>query len=141
MEAIREKVLGRLFHGKAIASANIRNRYMRQIGLRVEILFNILFLTAVAMFLLGIIAFKVAERFALQGKIEGVESIIAAFDSLYAKEGNLEDGIDFLKDVLEPGAWGVVADDQNRTVFHADSTQPPAGLTDPLIIEVMKTRR
>ena len=141
MEAIREKVLGRLFHGKAIASANIRNRYMRQIGLRVEILFNILFLTAVAMFLLGIIAFKVTERFALQGKIEGVESIIAAFDSLYTKEGNLEDGIDFLKDVLEPGAWGVVADDQNRTVFHADSTQPPAGLTDPLIIEVMKTRR
>jgi signal transduction histidine kinase len=114
---------------------------MRQIGLRVEILFNILFLTAVAMFLIGIIAFKVTERFALQGKIEGVESIIAAFDSLYSKEGNLESSINFLKDVLEPGAWGVVADDQKRTVFHTDSAQPPVGITDPLIIEVMKTRR
>lgn len=114
---------------------------MRQIGLRVEILFNILFLTAVAMFLIGIIAFKVTERFALQGKIEGVESIIAAFDSLYAKEGNLESGMTFLKDVLEPGAWGVIAGDEKRSVFHTDSTRPPISITDPLIIEVMKTGR
>ncbi len=114
---------------------------MRQIGLRVEILFNILFLTAVAMFLLGIIAFKVTERFALQGKIEGVQSIITSFDSLYGKDGNFESGISFLKEVLEPGAWGVIATDQKRTVFNTDSSNGAASITDPLLIEVMKTRR
>jgi signal transduction histidine kinase len=114
---------------------------MRQLGLRAEILFNILFLTAVAMFLLGIIAYKVTERFALQGKIEGVKSVIAVFESLYAKENNIEGGIEFLEDVLEPGAWGVIADNQGRRFFNTNSDKPAVSTTDPLIIEVMKTGR
>jgi len=114
---------------------------MRQIGLRAEILFNILCLTAVAMFLVGIIAFKVTERFVLQGRIEGVKSIIAVFGSLYAKDGDMERGIDFLKDALEPGAWGVIADSQRRIVFHTGSGRTDGSITDPLIIEVMKSGR
>ena len=114
---------------------------MRQIGLRLEILFNILFLTAVAMFLIGIIAFKVTERFALQGKIDGAKSIIAAFESLYAKDGDLESRFDLLKDFLEPGAWMVISDRQTRRVFHADSTKEVKNIADPLILEVMKTGR
>ena len=126
-------------HGNSGKKKNIKN--MRQIGLRLEILFNILFLTAVAMFLIGIIAFKVTERFALQGKIDGAKSIIAAFESLYAKDVDLESRFDLLKDFLEPGAWMVISDRQTRRVFHADSTQEVKNIADPLILEVMKTGR
>jgi signal transduction histidine kinase len=114
---------------------------MRQVGLRTEILFTVLFITAVAMFLIGIIAFKITERFALQGKIEGVRSVIAAFEALYAKDSNVENSVNFLKDALEPGAWGVIADDHARSVFYTDSTKSVGSVTDPLILEVMKTGR
>ncbi|HEX3034679.1 MAG TPA: ATP-binding protein [Thermodesulfobacteriota bacterium] len=113
---------------------------MRQLGLRVEILFNILFLTAVAMLLLGIIAFKVTERFALQGEISGAKSKIAAFEALYSKNGDIQTGIDFLKNVLEPGAWGVISDGKQRSVFHTDSNRN-GNPTDPTILHVMKTGR
>lgn len=112
---------------------------MRQIGLRVEILFNVLFLTAVAMFLIGIIAFKITESFALQGKIEGAKSIIAAFESLYNREGNVHDEFNSLKDALEPGTWIVILDRGKTSVFHTNSDQPAKGVTDPIILEVMKT--
>jgi methyl-accepting chemotaxis protein len=112
---------------------------MRQTGLRVEILFNVLFLTAVAMFLIGIIAFKITESSALQGKIEGAKSIIAAFESLYNREGDVQNEFDSLKDVLEPGAWIVISDRQKTSVFHTDSDQPARNITDPIILEVMKT--
>src|ERR1700756_5069485 len=114
---------------------------MKQIGLRVEILFNILFLTAVAMFLIGIIAFKITERFALQGRIDGAKSIIAAFESLYAKDGDVQNEFHSLKDVLEPGAWVVIWDRGRTSVFHTDSDQSQSAknITDPIILEVMKT--
>ncbi|HXG30242.1 MAG TPA: ATP-binding protein [Thermodesulfobacteriota bacterium] len=114
---------------------------MRQIGLRAEILFNILFLTAVAMFLVGIMAFKVTERFALQGRIDGIKSIISVFVSLYAKDSDMERGISFLKDALGPGAWGVIADTQRRVVFYTGPDRAEKSTTDPLIIEVMKSGR
>jgi two-component system NtrC family sensor kinase len=112
---------------------------MRQIGLRVEILFNVLFLTAVAMFLTGIIAFKITENSALQGKIEGAKSIIAAFESLYNRDGDARNEFDSLRDVLEPGTWIVISDRQKTSAFHTDSDQPLKSITDPIILEVMKT--
>jgi len=97
---------------------------MRQIGLRTEILFNILFLTAVAMLLIGIIAFIVTGRSAVQGKVEGVKSIITAFNTIYTQDGDIKNGINFLKEVLGPGSWGVIFEKQNgRTSFSTDPSQ------------------
>lgn len=112
---------------------------MRQTGLRIEILFNVLFLTAVAMFLTGIIAFKITENSALQGKIEGAKSIIAAFESLYNRDSDIRNEFDSLRDVLEPGTWIVISDRQKTSTFHTDSDQPAKSVTDPIILEVMKT--
>lgn len=115
---------------------------MRQLGLRVEILFNILFLTAVAMLLIGIIAFKVTERFALQGRIDGTRSIISAFEALYSENGDVETGIGFLKSVLEPGAWGVISDGEKRRLFHTGSAKSePKSITEPIILDAMKSGR
>jgi signal transduction histidine kinase len=91
------------------------------------------------MFLIGIIAFKITERFALQGKIDGAKSIIAAFESLYTQDDSIKSGISFLKGVLEPGAWIVVSDRRKTSVFNTDSDRSAKNVTDPLILEVMKT--
>ncbi|MER3445870.1 MAG: hypothetical protein C4291_03100 [Candidatus Dadabacteria bacterium] len=112
---------------------------MRQTGLRVEILFNVLFLTVVAMFLIGIIAFKITESFALQGRIEGAKSIIAALESLYNRDGNIQNEFNSLKDILEPGTWIAIIDMRKTSVFHTDSDYSDKGITDPIILEVMKT--
>lgn len=112
---------------------------MRQTGLRVEILFNVLFLTAVAMFLIGVIAFKITESSALQGKIEGAKSIIAAFESLYKRGSTVQNELDSLKNVLEPGAWIVISDGQKTSAFYTDSDHSKKGITDPMILEVTKT--
>ncbi|HSE84057.1 MAG TPA: hypothetical protein VLB01_05885 [Thermodesulfobacteriota bacterium] len=113
---------------------------MRQLGLRVEILFNILFLTAVAMLVLGIIAFKVTERFALQGEISGAESKIAAFEALYRKNGDMQTAIEFLKSVLDPGAWAVISDGKKGGMFSTDSGRK-GRLPDPAVLHVMNTGR
>jgi len=113
---------------------------MRQIGLRTEILFNILFLTAVAMLLIGIIAFIVTGRSAVQGKVEGVKSIITAFNTIYTQDGDIKNGINFLKEALGPGSWGVIFEKQNgRTSFSTDPSQNIENTADPRILEVMKT--
>jgi two-component system, NtrC family, sensor kinase len=112
---------------------------MRQIGLRAEILVNILFITAVAMFLIGIIAFKVTERFALAGKIESVDAIITALEDSYLAENDVEGGIGFLKKALNPGAWGVVAYDGRRIYFSTSAGKSEGSETDPLILESMRT--
>lgn len=112
---------------------------MRQTGLRIEILFNVLFLTAVAMFLIGIIAFKITESSALQGKIEGAKSIITAFESLYKRGNNVQNELDYLKNVLEPGAWIVISDSHKTSAFYTDSDHSGKGITDPMILEVTKT--
>lgn len=112
---------------------------MRQIGLRAEILVNILFITAVAMFLIGIIAFKVTERFAVQGKIESVDTIIAALEDSYLKKNDIAGGIGFLKGALNPGAWGVIAVSGKRVFFRTSDGQNEGSETDPLILEAMRT--
>ncbi|MDA2920238.1 ATP-binding protein [Desulfobacterota bacterium AH_259_B03_O07] len=113
---------------------------MRQIGLRAEILFNILFLAAVAMLLIGIIAFIVTGRSAVQGKAEGVKSIIRVFNAIYTQEGDIKNGINFMKEVLGPGSWGVIVDKRNERIFFSnDSSQTLENTSDPRILEVMKT--
>ncbi len=116
---------------------------MRPIGLRAELLLNILLLTAVAMFLVGVIAFKVTERFALQGQIDGLESVAAAFDDAYLEEGDTEEGVEFVKEVLEPGAWGVVARGGKRTEFSkpGEELDESANKSDPLILEAINSGR
>lgn len=113
---------------------------MRQIGLRAEILVNILFITAVAMFLIGIIAFKLTERFALQGKVEGIRSIITAAEESYFTDNDIEGGIEFLKEVLNPGAWGVIARGNERTLFSTSEYKGGEGKTDPLIMQSLTSR-
>lgn len=113
---------------------------MREIGLRAEILINILFLTAVAMLLLGIIAFIVTGRSALGGKINSVKSSITAFGSIYSDESNAKKGIEFLKDVLGPGSWGLIAEKNgSRISFNSGPRNGFVVPTDPRILEVMKT--
>ncbi|MBI4228486.1 MAG: hypothetical protein HY693_02065 [Deltaproteobacteria bacterium] len=113
---------------------------MREIGLRAEILINILFLTAVGMLLLGIIAFIVTGRSALQGKINGIKSTITAFNTIYSNESDIEKGINFLKDVLGPGSWGMITDKNGkRTTFNTDSKNNFRVSADPRILEVMKS--
>ena len=113
---------------------------MREIGLRAEILINILFLTAVAMLLLGIIAFIVTGRSALQGKINSVRSTLAGFDSLYANEADMEKGINFLKDVLGPGSWGIITEKNGKRItFNAEPKSNLGVSADPRILEVMKS--
>ncbi|HET7289015.1 MAG TPA: hypothetical protein VFJ67_01150, partial [Thermodesulfobacteriota bacterium] len=112
---------------------------MRQIGLRAEILVNILFITAVAMFLIGVIAFKVTERFAVQGKIESVDTIIKAFEGSYLRNNDIEGGLEFLKGALTPGAWGVVSGNGERVYFSTAGGKDEGRKGDPLVLESMRT--
>lgn len=112
---------------------------MRQIGLRAEILVNILFITAVAMFLIGVIAFKVTERYAVQGKIESADAFIRAFEGSYLRNGEIDGGIEFLKDALGPGAWGIVSGNGGRVYFSTTAGKDEAAGGDPLVLESMKT--
>lgn len=112
---------------------------MRQIGLRAEILVNILFITAVAMFLIGIIAFKVTEKFAVQGKIESVDTIITALEGSYLMNGDIEGGIEFLKGSLNRGGWGVISGRGERVYFSTDGGRYEGGGGDPLILRAMRT--
>jgi signal transduction histidine kinase len=112
---------------------------MRQIGLRAEILVNILFITAVAMFLIGVIAFKVTERFAVQGKIESVDTIIKAFEGSYLRNNDIEGGIEFLKGALSAGAWGVVSGNGERIYFSTAGGKDEGRAGDPLVLESMRT--
>jgi hypothetical protein len=105
---------------------------MRQIGLRAEILVNILFITAVAMFLIGIIAFKVTEKFAVQGKIESVDTIITALEGSYLMNGDIEGGIEFLKGSLNRGGWGIISGNGERVYFSTDGGRYEGGGGDPL---------
>lgn len=68
---------------------------MRYTGLTAEILINILFITAVAMFLIGIIAIKVNERIALEGNVESVKSLAAALEDTYFRQNDIEGGVGF----------------------------------------------
>ena len=113
---------------------------MKQIGLRTEILFNTLFLTAVGMILLGFMAFIVTGRSALMGEVQGIKSIITAFASLYFRHGGPEEGMNFLKEALGPGSWGVIADKQNgRVGFPTENNREIEKIANPLILDVMKT--
>ncbi len=110
---------------------------MRQIGLRVEILFNLLLITAVAMFFIGIISFKVVEGYALRGKVDSTKAVIRSFKSFYSTNRDLNKAVEFLSDVLEPGAWGVVSDSRTRVSFEVGETDKPEHITDPIIMDVI----
>lgn len=111
----------------------------RQVGLSVEILFTILFITAVAMFLISLIAFNVMVRFALKGKTEELKSVISTFEVTNYRYGEIDEGIKFLKSNLEQGAWGIIADRSGRVSFATSQIKEPLNTTDPLILEVMRT--
>lgn len=112
----------------------------QQIGINFEILFTIIFINAVAMFLISIIAFNVLERIALDGKADRLESLISTFENNYYKPGNVNQGIDFLENTLEKGAWGIFADGRTRMAFQRGKGDTNnLTKTDPLILEVMRT--
>lgn len=87
------------------------------------------------MFLIGIIAFKVTERFALQGKIDSVKSIVTALENSYLEKNDIDGGIGFLKKVLDPGAWGAVAIGDERLSFSTSEAAGKESRSDPLILE------
>lgn len=112
----------------------------KQVGINFEILFTIIFINVVAMFLISIIAFNVMERIALDGKVDRLESLISTFENIYYKNGNTQQGIKFLENTLESGAWGIFADNTSRQVFStANAAKSDQVTTDPLILEVMRT--
>ncbi|MGQ0792900.1 MAG: ATP-binding protein [Deltaproteobacteria bacterium] len=116
---------------------------MRQVGLRAEILFNLLFITAVAMFIIGIIAFKITERATLRGKAQEARAVIKSFEVVHARRANLDESLDFLRGVLKSGVWGVIAYNKDRRGFQVEpvSEDVRINIADPMILEVMKTGR
>lgn len=108
---------------------------MRQTGLRTEILVNIIFITAVAMFLIGIIAFKITERSALGGNIEGLKSIISALEGSYLKKNDVAGGVGFLKEALNPGASGVLDYGNERVYFSTSGIEGDRAESDALLLQ------
>ncbi len=116
---------------------------MKRLGLRVEIVLNIVFITAVAMFLVGIVALKVTERVVLQGKVEGAKSIVTAVESLYIGEDglkNLKNETYFSKGILESGGWMTLTDGENRVIFSIGSKHDKGKfLFDPLLQSTLRS--
>ena len=112
---------------------------MRYTGLTAEILINILFITAVAMFLIGIIAIKVNERIALEGNVESVKSLAAALEDTYFKQNDIEGGVGFLKKALNPGSSVAVAVNDSGILLNRSSGDIISSTTDPLIKEALSS--
>jgi len=112
---------------------------MRRIGLRVEILVNLLFLTAVAMLLLGIIAFKITEGFVLRGKIDSAKIVADSFEAVYTQEKSVTKAISYLTKVLEPGARGFIAYGERKIEFNLGASSEPETVSEEEIREVMRT--
>jgi len=110
---------------------------VRQTGLRAEILVNIILITAAAMFLIGIIAFKLTERSAVEGDINGVKAVISALEGSYLTKGDLGGGAEFLERVLNPGAWGIIELGGRRVYFDTRSAGDEEPKTDPLLLEAV----
>ncbi len=106
---------------------------MRYTGITAEILINILFITAVAMFLIGIIAFKVTERVALQGKVQSVKSLTGAIEQSYFRENDIEGGVEFLREALPEGAWAVVLANDGTVISGTSTADRIAAMSDTLI--------
>lgn len=107
---------------------------MKNFGLRFYILFNIIVISGVGVILLGVISLKITEQFAIKGKVEGTRAIIEAFGANYDSFSNREEGLEFLKNALEPGAWGVVVDNSGRHVFATDgSTVDESKINEPAL--------
>lgn len=112
---------------------------MRYTGITSEILINILFITAVAMFLIGLIAFKVTERVALQGKIDSVKSLTGAIEKSYFSENDTDGGVEFLKQALPEGAWVVVSTNDGAVISATSTADRIAGKSDPLIARALSS--
>ncbi len=110
---------------------------MKKLGLTIEILFNTILIVALAMFLIGIIAFKVSEKYAIEGKVDSVKSIINAFENSYLKSNNIEGGIDFLKNSFNKGTWGAIAIDDKRYSFETGTQGDKVNRQDPMILSVL----
>jgi len=112
---------------------------MRYTGITAEILINILFITAVAMFLIGIIAFKVTERVALQGKIDSVKSLTGAIENSYFRKNDIEGGVEFLKEALPEGALAVVSANDGSVISGTSTADKIARKSNPLITEALSS--
>lgn len=113
---------------------------MRYSSITAEILINILFITAVAMFLIGVIAFKVTERVALQGKVQNVKSLAGAIESSYFVENDMEGALEFLKEALPVGAYVVVTSNDGTVISGTSTADIIAAKSDPLITEALSSR-
>ena len=112
---------------------------MRQIGLRLEILFNIILLTAAAMVLIGLIALRITEGYALREKINSTKNTIRSFEYAYSVNKDLKAGVEFLKQSLEPGSWGVVYNRKETINFTVGNPDKPEFNIDPLYFETLRT--
>jgi len=112
---------------------------MRYTGLTAEILINILFITAVAMFLIGIIAIKVNERIALEGNVESVKSLAAALEDTYFRQNDIEGGVGFLKKALNPGSSVAIIANDSGILLNRSSGDIISSTTDPLIKEALSS--
>ncbi len=83
---------------------------MKKIGIRFYILFNIVAICTLGIMLLGIISFKITEQFAIKGKIDGIRTIIKAFERNFYQKGNINGGKEFLERSFESDTWAVLTD-------------------------------
>jgi signal transduction histidine kinase len=112
---------------------------MREIGLRAEILFNFLILTAASMLLFGFISFKITEAFALRSKIEATRSVIKSFEVMYAGEKDLGKAARFLSEALGSDSWGFILRDGERVSWGVDGEYAKEGLADPSATQALST--
>ncbi|MGI9533716.1 MAG: histidine kinase dimerization/phospho-acceptor domain-containing protein, partial [Thermodesulfobacteriota bacterium] len=90
---------------------------MKHFGLRFYILLNILIICALGMIFIGIISIKLTERTAIESKISGTTAVIKAFENTYLFPGEIEEGIEFLKNALDDGSWGTIRLGSERFTF------------------------
>lgn len=91
------------------------------------------------MFLIGVIAFKLTERSAVEGNVNGVKAMIAALEGSYLKSGDLSGGAAFLKSALNPGAWGIIELGGKRVYFDTRRDGEAEPKTDPLLLQAVTT--
>ena len=96
---------------------------MKYFGLRFYILLNILIICALGMVFIGIISIKLTERTAIESKIAGTTAVIKAFENTYFTPGEIDDGIEFLKNALDDGSWGTIKLGDERISFKTPSAR------------------
>jgi len=75
------------------------------------------------MVFIGIISIKLTERTAIESKISGTTAVIKAFENTYFVPGEIDEGIEFLKNALDDGSWGTIKLGNERISFKTPSAK------------------